>query len=336
MRPLLFRVLASEKTGTGHLMRSLALAQAAESCDIPSIFLLDTHASLIARKRHDWNYQIISVPANLSVSNEGKWIAEQADEHDAAALIFDGYTFSPDVLKNSHHSNRCVVLMDDGMTSLTHLADIIVDPTAKERTSTEQQVFCYGSKYRLLRREFTTLSPKLIKERNGIALNLGGSDPKNLTIHLLKAISNRLPDVPIRVVTGPAYSRLTELDSCVASLPNPIQHIHNCQDMSEVWNNAKLAISAAGGSQFELGVCATPSILVVVAKNQKQATKAATMEGWATAFDCIKTIPIDAIAKQVQTLLDADLQAMSDRAKGLYDAEGAMRLLNNIAEYEND
>ncbi|MCW8107602.1 UDP-2,4-diacetamido-2,4,6-trideoxy-beta-L-altropyranose hydrolase [Alteromonas ponticola] len=334
MRPLFFRVLASTQTGAGHLMRSLALAQAAESYDVPSVFLLDAEAKSVAAKRHDWHYKIIDLPSGLADDEEGNWIGAQAKEQGAAAIIFDGYTFAADTIKASRSGHCTLVLMDDGMTHVSQFVDIVVDPAASPKTDSAQQRFCYGPEFRLLRREFAEVSPNPISQRNGIAISLGGSDPKNLTIPLLEAIAKRMPNLPIRVVTGPAYQRLSELEACIATLLNPIQHIHNCQDMSEVWNHAKLAISAAGGSQFELGTCATPSILLIVADNQQEATKQAVKEGWAHSFDCVDRTPLADIANCVQSLLDNDLQVLSDKAKGLYDAEGATRLLKIIAEHQ--
>jgi spore coat polysaccharide biosynthesis predicted glycosyltransferase SpsG len=49
--------------------------------------------------------------------------------------------------------------------------------------------------------------------------------------------------------------------------------------------NTQLALSAAGGSQFELLACATPSILVVVAENQKRASQDAESQGWCQVID---------------------------------------------------
>jgi UDP-2,4-diacetamido-2,4,6-trideoxy-beta-L-altropyranose hydrolase len=59
-----------------------------------------------------------------------------------------------------------------------------------------------------------------------------------------------------------------------------ITHLHDCQSMAEELVNTKLALSAAGGSQFELLACATPSILVVVAENQTLASQDAATQGW--------------------------------------------------------
>ncbi len=316
-------------------MRSLALAQAADSCQIPSVFVLSKEGADAAKARHDWHFPIIPLPEDLSAEAEGQWLAQQAEASGAAAIIFDGYTFHPDIIKLSRAANRCTVLMDDGMTTLTELADIVVDPTAEPLNHASKK-FCYGASFRLLRQEFSQLELKPINQRNGVAVNLGGSDPLNLTISLLQEMSMQLPDVPIRVVTGPAYAHLSELESCLGKLSSPVQHIHNCQDMSDVWANAKLAVSAAGGSQFELGVCETPAVLLIVAENQRKATQQAVEEGWAVSFDCTQQPPIPGIVAKVSNLLASDLQNMSDKAKGKYDAEGAIRLLSCIADYQHD
>ena len=140
--------------------------------------------------------------------------------------------------------------------------------------------------------------------------------------------------MPVRVITGAAFNNISALNEAIKASPLAIQHIHNCQDMADVWRHSKLAVSAAGGSQFELGVCETPSVLLMVAENQRTATEQAQQEGWCTTFDCTGDVPFDEIAGTVHALWQqpGKLEAMQQAVKGKYHADGAFNVLNAIAE----
>lgn len=339
MKPILFRVAASEQIGLGHLMRCLALAQAAEDAGIPVVFALDMEAVNFARARHDWNYPIVPVPAALTGSEHSEWLSGQLHKQNAAVLVVDGYIFTPDTFSHIPRDAVCTIVMDDGQQHLAQYADIIVNPATQTldesyKKANPEIICATGDKYRLLRREFRTANIQPLENRTGIAINFGGSDPLHLTLPLLKAITSNNADIPIRVVTGPACEAYTEIADWVATSPAPIQHIHNCQDMAAVWGHARLAISAAGGSQFELGVCQTPTLLVVVAENQVAATAEAREQGWCLSFDGRKGNVVNELAEKTISLYEENslLSGMSEKAAQHYDVHGADRLLGLLAE----
>ena len=339
MRPIVFRVAASEQIGLGHLMRCLALAQAAEDAGISVVFALDAGAVDFARARHDWNYPIVPVPADLTDCKHSEWLYGLLQKQNAPVLVVDGYIFTPDIFSHIPRDVVCTIVMDDGQQHLAQYADIIVNPATQTLDESYKKanpdVICAtGDKYRLLRREFRTAQIKPLESRQGIAINFGGSDPLHLTLPLLKAITASNADIPIRVVTGPACEAYTEIADWAATSPAPIQHIHNCQDMAEVWCHARLAISAAGGSQFELGVCQTPTLLVVVAENQVAATSEAMEQGWCLSFDGRKRNVVSELAEKSISLYEENslLSGMSEKAAQHYDVDGADRLLELLAE----
>lgn len=341
MRPLLFRVNVSPIIGMGHLMRSLALAQAAESYDIPCHFIVDAGSKALAVSRHDWIYPVVECPPTHQV-DDADFIANYAQSINASVVVVDGYAIEPNAVAICRQQGTPVVVMDDGQLNQLCVADIIVNTTTSALDEEYQRlqpkaVLCTGAKYRLMRREFQVGTPPGFTQRHGIVLCLGGSDPKNLTIPLVRALDKVLDNTPLRVVTGAAFEHTAALQQVIGQSALPIQHIHNCQDMADVWRNAKLAISAAGGSQFELGVCETPSVLLMVAENQRLATLQAQQEGWCQTFDCIDNAPLESIAHTVNQLWQApdNLSAMHKALKNKYHADGAYHVLDTIAKVIN-
>ncbi len=319
-------------------MRSLALAQAAGSFDIPCHFFTDKGGRELAVARNDWIYPVTEVPCGND-DDENRWLTEQAKRMNASVVVVDGYDIPAVSLSGLRGAGIPVVVMDDGQLSQVAQASLVVNSTTSTLDAQYLEMnpavkICSGPDYRLMRREFQRGDNPPQDKRFGIAVCIGGSDPKGLTVPLINALSDVLNDVPVRVITGAAFNDISALNEAIKASPLAIQHIHNCQDMADVWRHSKLAVSAAGGSQFELGVCETPSVLLMVAENQRTATEQAQQEGWCTTFDCTGDVPFDEIAGTVHALWQqpGKLEAMQQAVKGKYHAEGAFNILNAIAE----
>lgn len=149
---------------------------------------------------------------------------------------------------------------------------------------------------------------------------------------MLKALSESLANTPIRVVTGPGFTQLDSLQHFIQQSSASIQHIHNCQDMADVWVNSRLSIAAAGGAQFELAACRSPSVLVVVADNQLNATHEASQQGWCDVWDARKSLAIPQLVDKVVTLWNDEvrLEKMHMCAAQFSSIAGADTLLDTL------
>ena len=103
-----------------------------------------------------------------------------------------------------------------------------------------------------------------------------------------------------------------------------------------MWSNARLAIAAAGGSQFELAACLTPSVLLVVADNQVNATQQAATQGWCESWDARVKPDLTALVSRIVSLWenDAELATMHQKAQAHAETQGALELLSCIARLE--
>lgn len=336
MTTFVFWCEAGASSGIGHLFRCMALAQAARDQGVKSHFLLTFEAANIAKAQHEWDFPI----SHYSNNSDAKTVlASLLKNHKTNALVVDGYHIPTETVSAVKDYATCIVTLDDGENRLVDLADVVINPAASPdlyASKANQVALCTGENYRLLRQTFASLTPLPIEQRHGVVICFGGSDPARLTAPILKSISRLAQDIPLRVITGsanPEYERVASLSN---TLNSPVQHIHECQDMAQAWSHAKLAISAAGGSQFELGVCQTPSLLVTVADNQIAASKKAAAEGWCHVVD--KSFGIDAIAAKAVALYKDELKlnTMHQAAAGLYDPLGAHRVLEVVAGVIND
>ncbi|MBT0584949.1 PseG/SpsG family protein [Alteromonas oceanisediminis] len=329
-----FVVQASKNMGTGHLMRCLALAQVFDNHDIESTFLLDEASLASAKQRHDWTGRIVAHHYAADLADRSVDVKRAARQCGSLPdwVIVDGYQFDAEYCGAWRALGCRVALFDDGVHDARALesADCVLA----------------GTDYRLLRREFWSIMPLPVTQRHSLTLSFGGSDPANITQPLLLALERLNFSGPVRVVTGQAYADPQRIGRFVGQSSLTIQHIHAAQDMADVWSNARLAVSAAGGSQFELAVCETPSILVVVADNQRAATEQAVAEGWCESILLTHATSehsggasqndIDAIAQRILALWEDEtaLLTMQQAIVGRYTADGGERIIDALLQAE--
>lgn len=306
-----FRADASKKIGAGHLMRCQAFAQTLILHDVDSIFFTRGSSLSLIHQRFDWFGQVVLIPDTLSLEQEVGWIAEQQQVLQLSAVVLDGYHFNA---AYRHLLRACIcplVVYDDLNNSGSLNADMVINysDVAKdlgyEATATKA-ILCLGAHYRLLRREFNQLAHVPFSQRNVLTLVMGGSDPFNLTLPILKELEKR-PARQLRlcVVTGALYPHLAELTTFLQHSKLNIQHKHNCQNMASIFSSSRLVMSAAGSSQYEILACQAPALLLVVADNQLPASLFAEQQGWCQIQDLTNSIDIASVVDKVLWLWSA-------------------------------
>ena len=321
MRCVVIRVEASVDIGLGHLMRCLALAQGLVKCQVRVIFALSNTSLEHCQKRDDWVGEIYFL-SSRTAANEQQELKQLCSDEQANWLILDGYQFDFDYRRFLDLKGCRLAMFDDGQLldakrQDSKLAMVInwangADTLAYDRLL-PNALHCTGAKYRVLRREFYQVTEIPFEMRTRLIVTFGGSDPSELTLPLLQHFEASAIRLPITVITGSGYQQLDELERFLNVSRLSIEHIHDCHKMAEVYQQGRLAVSAAGGSQFELLHCAAPSILVVSAENQLFASEQASKQGWcyvshAIALDQLRQPQKDAVREAKEQLLEQLVQ----------------------------
>ncbi|MDM7860149.1 UDP-2,4-diacetamido-2,4,6-trideoxy-beta-L-altropyranose hydrolase [Alteromonas sp. ASW11-36] len=330
-----FIVQASAAIGMGHLLRCLAFAQALNADGHRAIFLVDETTHALALQRRDWVGELLPHDYNAPVEEQIQQCEQQLNGA-VDWLIVDGYQFDSNYWLAWRGRHYPIVLFDDAVHADIDTADVVVNPAAMPCKTTNN--YCYGEKFRLLRDEFSNLTPSEVAERPFLTINFGGSDPSLLTLDVVRQWLEQEVTIPLQVITGPAFTGLAKLKTLLATTSLPITHIHNAQNMADIWLNTRIAIAAAGGSQFELCACATPAILVVVADNQQQATQSAVQQGWCSSYDMRDTaanrrsICAQHIIHEALALWHSpeQLKLMQSRALAHFAGNGAQQLVTHL------
>jgi UDP-2,4-diacetamido-2,4,6-trideoxy-beta-L-altropyranose hydrolase len=358
---LFIRAEGNPSIGLGHIMRCYALAETCHALGVPVTFLCSQASSdfLMSRRGFDC--------ATIVLENAGKLeqrgaAAELVNEitallsHDAV-LVLDGYQFGHTYQKAMKQAGIKFAYFDDinlfyqdvlksKEADQQHCADIIINGSESASSMNYDQnaahcTLCLGDQYLLLRQEFHHLQPTPMAKRDSLLINFGGADIHNYSTQLLIALANLGFSEPVKLITGAAFQHQKALNTCLhGELSNAlvsVQHIHDAQEMAPLMQQSRLAVCAAGGTQFELLACATPSILVVVADNQLPATQHAAKQGWCDICEWQEKVDINMLAKKIMIQWQTELDIQSKFEKAVQHQQkltfvGAQNILKALTE----
>ena len=355
-----FRVDASIQMGSGHVMRCLTLADELAQAGAECHFICREHHGHLNALIKERGHAVHSLP-NIEQQAQHKhneagalahasWLGA-TQEHDIDACIPILKYFQPDWLIVDHYAldiqwekalrPYCKKLMViDDLADRQHDCDLLLDQTfgrAPEDylplTPQDCQLLC-GSEYALLRPEFAQWRDYSLKRREQgqlehLLINLGGVDKDNITSQILKALANSpLPkNCHITVVMGATAPWVEEVKHQAAQLPWPTQVKVGVSNMAKLMANSDLAIGAAGATSWERCCLGLPTIMIVLAENQKLAAK---------ALSKIETIKLLNSLDELPNLIsDANkwLLAINDCTHKIIDGQGCSKVSHIIRCY---
>lgn len=273
---VLLRADASIRTGAGHVMRCLTLAQALRKHGAQCHFICrDTAGNLNAVIRQH-GFAVTSLPDTV--------IDEQDDAHQTLAqlsteyklLVLDHYALGHHFCQQLRQRCRQIMVIDD-LANRQHNCDLLLDqnllPNAAQRYQSLVPGHCkqlLGPRYALLRDEF--YQAKAARLPRHILVGFGGSDAQNLTTLAIDAIEQLKPEqVTADIVIGANNPWRAALEQQVARLPNVQLHVQ-CNYMATLMYRARLMLGAGGASHWERCICGLPGLVVTVAANQQATT----------------------------------------------------------------
>jgi UDP-2,4-diacetamido-2,4,6-trideoxy-beta-L-altropyranose hydrolase len=356
-RTALFRVDASIGIGTGHVMRCLTLADAMAARGYQCTFIGRAHPGhlfdLIRQRGHEARVLPPGPPldeaAPAAATRHSVWLGTDWETDARQVLELAGRTgwlivdhYSLDARWESNVRPICSrVLVIDDLADRSHEADMLVDQNfgrdARDYAGRvpEQCRVLTGSSYALLRPEFARLRHVSLDRRTSpelkrVLVSLGGIDVANATGRVLNALKDcrAMQGVVVDVVMGRHAPCLQQVRQQAESLPYPTRILVDVSNMGELMVESDLAIGAAGSTSWERCALGLPSVLVVLAENQRLIANALGAAGAAVITG------LDELSATLQDFLGQDLKERLDRmshvARELVDGEGTARVVEEL------
>ena len=329
--PLLIRADASTAIGTGHIMRTLALAQEWRRGGGDVIFAVAMLPETLRARIQIEKCRIVEITAERGSAED----ATQTCGAAAGLIVADGYAFDGTYQDALRAGGARVLLLDDYGHAQRYSADFVLNQNAgaeaalyeKRRAETE---LLLGPRYALLRREFIEFGPppRASAPARKLLVTIGGSDPANVTRKVLDALEFLDADLQTRVIAGAANPHLDELRGTVQRFGDRVEILASVADMPAQMAWADCAVSAAGGTCWELLFMGLPAALLTVIDNQRGIARALAAAGAALDLGWHTDAGPRRIADGLRGLLAAPerLADMSRRGRDIVDGEGAARV----------
>ena len=239
----------------------------------------------------------------------GTWLGStwQNDAKEAAAVLAN---LQPDWLVVDHYAidelwegalaahYRQLLVIDD-LADRPHRCNLLLDQNLGRRPQDYSQLVpahCQvltGPHYSLLRPEFAALRPYSLQRRQDypafrqLLITMGGVDQTNATKQVLLALKTcALPQsCRISVVMGLTAPWLQDIRELADQMPWPTEVVVNVSDMAQRIADSDLVIGAAGSTSWERCCLGVPTLIMVLADNQRGIANALVHVGAAIALE---------------------------------------------------
>jgi UDP-2,4-diacetamido-2,4,6-trideoxy-beta-L-altropyranose hydrolase len=341
---LLIRADASEAIGMGHLMRCLALAQAWRRAGGKAHFACAELPDGLRERLHQERCEAVNIHADVGSECDAEQTVQLAERLSAAALVLDGYRFAPGYASRLRRDGRRLLIIDDGATNATYDCDWVLNQNlsataALYRGRARGAQLLLGPRYALLdepfaRQQPATETPPVARR---VLVTFGGADPPNATRKVIEALArDECSGLEAVVILGGGNPHRASLARFVSNLPERvslrIELVTDTREMSQHMAEADIAVSAGGVTALELACLGVPTLLIVIADNQRAPAKAAAECGFAQLLGRIDQLDAASIAEALAQLCGDAVRrdAMSRRGRETVDGRGAERVVRTM------
>lgn len=349
-----FRSDASTQIGIGHVMRCLTLADVLAAQGAETVFLSADLPGNVLDMIRSREHSVIALPRpeipseglsfyetwlGTGIKDDAAQVRAFLDEMQPDWVVMDHYALDHEWVVGAVPSGTAVMVIDD-LADRSHACDILLDQNLGRTEADYSDLVSDGTKilagpqYALLRPEFSTArSGSLDRRKDGklihILVSMGGVDKDNVTEAVLDILKDIFigKNIKITAVLGITAPHLEAVQATAQTLGVETEVLSNVEDMAALMATADLAIGAAGSASWERCCLGVPTLILVIADNQRPAALALDRAG-AAVFG--GDIQIDGWKKTFREKL-VDLQRpgqlidLSTRAALVTDGTGTRR-----------
>lgn len=360
----LFRTDASLQIGTGHVMRCLTLAEALRDKGANCRFVCREHPGNLLETIRQRGFDAQPLPAAVvgdgqvsefnASSAHAAWLGAewQVDAKqtlnvlgDAQAdwLIVDHYALDARWERVLRGKCRRIMAIDD-LADREHDCEVLLDqnlgrqPTDYQNRVPQDCQLLIGPTYALLRPEFAALRDYSLARRSSpeirhILISMGGVDKDNATCRVLEGLKvSALPvDCRVTVVMGTTAPWLDDVRHLAGQMPWLTAVRVGVSDMAKLMADSDLAIGAAGATSWERCCLGLPTVMLVLADNQRMVAQALKHAGAAQVVQRSEEIAVS-LPRMLRTHLATSQQraSMSRIASDIVDGNGVTNIIHHL------
>ncbi len=334
---ILFLADAGPTVGGGHVMRSLTLAQALAAEGATCVFLATPAAQAVLEAFGGEIARIDIDPPSPAV------LVEVAADHAQAfdAVVLDHYGLSAPEHR-AIAGGRPTLVIDD-LANRPLAADLVLDSGPARRATDYDGLIpphaelLLGPNHAPVRPAFGALRKAALARRatapkvGRILVSLGLTDVGAITGRVVDLMLPLAGQSILDVVLGSGAPSLPALRALAAREPRLVLHVDS-QEMPRLTLDADLAVGAGGSTSWERCVLALPTLLLMLADNQREASQALAGADAVLALDVAAPDFETAFAADLARLLEEPLlrDRLSTASAAVCDGRGAARVADRF------
>jgi UDP-2,4-diacetamido-2,4,6-trideoxy-beta-L-altropyranose hydrolase len=319
------------------VMRCLALSKAWQLSGGDVTFASAEMLPPLKVRLRQERFRLVAIEGAPGSEQDAQCTGDLAKQLQSDWVVVDGYRFAPNYYRKLlARGLRSLAIDDDG-----RFDEYVSDAVLNQNASAEQAMYrnrqpctklLLGSSFVLLRPEFARASREreIPRVAQRLLVTMGGSDPENVTLKVVEALTEiSVEKLEIRVVLGSGYQHTAELRTFVSNSAASICFEENPPDMVPLMAWADLAISAAGGTCWELAYMGVPAVVMAISDDQSGIAQAVEAGRSAHNLGCHADVSASQLIDVIYQLM-IDQQRRSDMSKAgqrLIDGLGPKRVV---------
>ena len=326
---ILFVVDAGPAVGGGHVLRSLTLATALEGQGANCRFIAPPAVAAILTAFAPSMGQV------TAASSQAGDLADAIPSERFDAVVFDHYGLAESDHRAMGQDKPALVI--DDLADRPLGADLVLDSGPARRAVdyngliSDDTRLLLGPQYAPVRPEFAALRDQALAWRGEpvgrVLVSLGLTDLDGITGRVVERLRPKVSDVGIDIVLGADAPSLASLTKIARRDTRILLHI-DTPHMARLTAEADVAIGAAGSSAWERCTLGLPTLMLVVAENQRAAANSLAEREAALVVDADAT-DFDALFDRALTRLTTDAalrRQMAAASAEICDGQGAPRV----------
>jgi len=323
-------------------MRCLALAQAWQDLGGNAVFAMTESTASVDQRLRSEAVEIVRLETRANSVRDARDTSALARDCGAEWVVVDGYQFDPDYQRNLQLRGQKVLLVDDTGQSMQYFADFVLNPNiqANEKLYRNRRLstrLLLGPAYALLRREFQNWREwkrEVAPLAKKVLIIMGGSDSGNVTTFILQTLQMvHIAGLEATVAVGGSNPHWESLKRAVSQFAGSVQVYRDVSDVPGLMAETDVAISAGGGTCYELALLQVPMLVITVAENQESTCEALAREEAAVNLGWSHLLNSDRLVESLQrVIVNRELrQSLINNARNLVDGDGAKRVLDVLS-----
>jgi UDP-2,4-diacetamido-2,4,6-trideoxy-beta-L-altropyranose hydrolase len=294
-KKIIFRADAGSLIGMGHFIRTLALAEMLND-DFYCVFATRSptkdqieEIDKICRKRMDLPNDETHFKTFLDLLEGGE------------IVVLDNYYFNTEYQRQIKKKGCKLVCIDD-LHDKHFVSDCVINQaegTDPACYSKEQYTkLLLGLKYALLRSSFFSECKPIGKKTFSCMIMIGGADPENITLKILKNIDSTLP---VAIVLGNSYQNIEDIE-CFKNV-RIFQGV-SAEQVVDLMNNSDFGIFPASSVSIEACATRMPFICGYFIENQQELYNGIKTNELAVCIDDLKEVNKQKLSAAIKKIED--------------------------------